>query len=460
MIRLAAIVLSCCIGAMTSGRAGAEISEEFWTRLALMDDAPVVLSIKYHDADGRRLVVAKTMGFTDLPFINRVVARMNRNDALSLRDVPGIIDIEIFGAHTADSTFHKLLELYRVYLYQVTGRFDISAVNFSQGVSYWDRNSEGRGDRTIAEALDVLGSRIAPVFVAIGDGPEFGVGGWAMASSVLPVVPTDHEGESILPNSARPTDKASWKTILYADGAATAGRPVTEPACGAGTHLTADQMLEPEIAAVPQPGGSSFATFKATWNACFIHQFTEVVRVQLRARTAVGEVEVEPFVAYYVDSPVDKSCTATRYRWADRRMQNDAPRYEILAEDKARLDNFVAGNSIELRVNYSIPILKAFLDHLPKRSFVAPGKNERFVSSQVVLTMLRNFKLADLIQVAANRRNVRYADWIKQASLDSAPLVRPDLMSAIEDYCRHRTLFLTLSDEASPFFSDMPEGRR
>ena len=54
---------------------------------------------------------------------------------------PGIADIEIFGQRTADRTFHKLLEFYRVYLYQVSGRFNISVVNFSQGVPYWDRNS-------------------------------------------------------------------------------------------------------------------------------------------------------------------------------------------------------------------------------------------------------------------------------------------------------------------------------
>lgn len=206
-----------------------------------------------------------------------------------------------------------------------------------QGVSYWDRNTGERGDKTIAEALDVLASRIAPVFVAIGDGPELGVGGWALAPSALPVVATKSNGSEILPNSARPpVENPPWRTLLYADGEPTGGQNASpqDVACGAGAHLTADQMLRPEAAVIPPPGGSSYATFKATWNACFIHQFTEILRVQLRARTGVGNVEVEPFVAYYVDSPVNKSCAATRYRWADQREQLEAPRYEVKAEDQ------------------------------------------------------------------------------------------------------------------------------
>jgi hypothetical protein len=34
-------------------------------------------------------------------------------------------------------------------------------------------------------------------------------------------------------------------------------------------------------------------------------------------------VEVEPFIAYYIDSPVSKTCAATKYRRADQRFQVD-----------------------------------------------------------------------------------------------------------------------------------------
>jgi hypothetical protein len=37
----------------------------------------------------------------------------------------------------------------------------------------------------------------------------------------------------------------------------------------------------------------------------------------------------------------------------------------IRAWDKARLDGFVNGHSLVPRPNYSIPLLKAFLNHLP-----------------------------------------------------------------------------------------------
>ena len=235
----------------------AEVDAEFWDRLALRDDAPMVLSVKYADLATRGRVMAKAMGGADLPFINRVVVRMARDAALSLQQDGGVEDVEVFGPRTADRTFHKLLELYRVYLYQVSGRFDISVVNFSQGVAYWDRNSEERGDRTMAEALDVLASRIVPVLVAVGDGQEFGIGAWALAPSVLPVVATTAAGAAILPDSARPAaGPAPWKTVLYANGETVAGieNAGGERACGAGAHLTADQMLHPEVSTGPSAG--------------------------------------------------------------------------------------------------------------------------------------------------------------------------------------------------------------
>jgi hypothetical protein len=144
---------------------------------------------------------------------DRLIARMAKDNALSLQKDAGVVDLELLAPHSADYTFHRLMELYRVYLYQVSGRFNIPAVNFSQGVSYWDRNSEERGDKTIAEALDAIASRIAPVFVAIGDGQELGIGGWALAPSVLPVVATKDSGAKVMSNSARPpAENPPWKT--------------------------------------------------------------------------------------------------------------------------------------------------------------------------------------------------------------------------------------------------------
>jgi hypothetical protein len=295
--------------------------------------------------------------------------------------------------------------------------------------------------------------------VAVGDGQEFGVGAWALAPSALPVVATTAAGAAILPDSARPAaGPVPWKTVLYADGEAAAGIEDTDGdrACGAGAHLTADQMLHPESARVPPPGGSSYATFKATADVCLIHQYAEVLRVQLRARTAVGMVEVEPFVAYYVDSPVDKTCPATSNRWADQRFQVDSPRYQVLAADKARLDRFVNGNSIELRPNYSIPLLKAFLNHLPPRHMTATAAAERYVTWDGVLAMLKAFRLRDLVEVAANPRNIRFEDWKRLGDADQLPVIRPQTIDAMAAYCRSQTLFLVLSDEAKPFFDDMP----
>ncbi|WP_287188565.1 hypothetical protein, partial [Mesorhizobium sp.] len=315
-----------------------------------------------------------------------------------------------------------------------------------------------RGDQTIAEALDVIGSRTVPVLVAVGDGAEFGVGAWAKAPSVLPVVATTSGGAAILDNSARPErNQTPWRTVLYADGAPVAGEEQLSQgkACGDGAHLTANQMLHPETARIVQPGGSSFATFKATASLCYVHQYTELLRVLLRARTPIGLVEVEPFVAYYVDSPVNRACPALAHRWADQRKQFGAPQYWIEASDKSRLDEFVNGNSIELRPNYSIPLVKAFLNHLPEHRMTDSEANERYVSSKTLLAMLRRFHLTDLIEVAANSGNVRYAEWKQLAAKDGTPAVREQLVDAIESYCGNQSLFLVLSDKAEPFFDLM-----
>ena len=454
--------IGCGIGLailLYSNAALAEVPLDFWTRLAGQSEGPVVLSIKYADFAARTRVLDKSFGGADLPFISRIVVRIDRDAALSMEDDIGIEDAEIFGSGTADRTFHKLIELYRIYLYQVSGKFNISAVNFSQGVRYFNRNSRERGDRTIAEALDVLGSRIAPVLVAVGDGPEFGVGDWAMAPSVLPVVATSDGGSEILANSARPEQgHTPWRTVLYADGAAQAGKSEASSAksCGAGAHLTADQMLHPETSLVPQPGGSSYATFKVTSNTCYVQQYAELLRVLLRARTAIGYVEVEPFISYYVDSPVDRSCPALQYRWADQRRQYGAPRYQIKVGNKVKLDDFVSGHSIELRPNYSIPLLKAFLDHLPPTTMTNSGVKERYVSADAVLEMLRNFSLVDLVEVAANKRNLQFESWRQAAQADHSPILQSDIIDAIESYCRDQSLFLVLSDEAAPFFDTVP----
>ncbi len=440
------------------GAAAAAVPDEFWDRLANRPGLNFVLSIKYKDAQARGRIIEAAMGSADLPFINRIVARFEPEQALSLQGDPGIEDVEVFGASSADRTFHKLLELYRVYLYQVSGRFNISALNFSQNVNYFDRNSDERGDKTIAEALEVLGSRVVPSLVAVGDGAVFGVGSWARSRSVIPVVATAHDGKSITSNSARPDgEEALWPLVLYADGEPTAGldQASQEPSCGEGSHLTADQMIHPETARIPDPGGSSFATFKATSSLCPIQQYSELLRVMLRARTPVGLVEVEPFVSYYVDSPVNRKCPALMYRWADQRHQFGAPQYPITAENKVKLDSFVSGNSVELRANYSIPLVKAFLAKLPEVTMTDAKSTERAISAGAVLAMLRNFRFTDLLDVGANRKNVRFARWKQLAENNGKPIVEGSLIDAIQAYCENQSLFLVLPDEEKAFFQHM-----
>lgn len=148
-------------------------------------------------------------------------------------------------------------------------------------------------------------------------------------------------------------------------------------------------------------------------------------------------------------------CPATRYRWADQRYRTEPPTYDIRARDKARLVRFATDNSLELRANYSIPLLKAFLNHLPAQSMKGTAPNERYITAKAVLGMLKGFRLRDLVDVAANPRNVKFEEWKRKADTDSAPVVAPDLIDAVEHYCRNHAQFLVLSDEATPFLQEM-----
>jgi len=99
--------------------------------------------------------------------------------------------------------------------------------------------------------------------------------------------------------------------------------------------------------------------------------------------------------------------------------------------------------------------LKAFLNRLPSHPLSAARLNQRYVSADGILKMLASFSLTDLVDVAANPRNIKFEEWKRKAVNDTAPVLRPELVSAIEEYCRTKTLFLALPDEAQPFLSEM-----
>lgn len=106
-------------------------------------------------------------------------------------------------------------------------------------------------------------------------------------------------------------------------------------------------------------------------------------------------------------------------------------------------------------MNYSVPILKAFLNRLPPHQLSAAKINQRFVSSEAVLKMLAGFSLTDLVEVAGNPNSIKLGEWKRKAASDTAPVLRPELVSAIEQYCKTRSLFLALPDEAAPFLSEL-----
>jgi hypothetical protein len=82
--------------------------------------------------------------------------------------------------------------------------------------------------------------------------------------------------------------------------------------------------------------------------------------------------------------------------------------------------------------------------------------NERYVSAAAILSMLKSFRLRDLVEVAANPKNIKFEEWKRKADQDVAPVISPNLIEAIENYCRNQSLFLSLSDEAVPFLDSMP----
>lgn len=415
---------------------------------------PVTLSVRYSSPEARDLVWSIAEVAMHLDFISRIVADTRADRALPLCGRNDVVDIEKIAGTEKDSALHRLLEVWRVYHYVIGGRFEVSAFNFSQGVRTAALHKDKSGERTIAEALDAVGRKAAPVFVAAGNAGTAGLSEYAYGESAFPVVATESHGRAILATSSRPgAGDAPRRLILFADGAPRPQGPIDDlgEACPTTEHLTVGQMLLPEQAGI-DPGGSSFATFAATAAACPVHQYLHIVNAYLSATRAVGDVPVDPFVAYYVDNPISPTCPALTYRLADRR-EKYVPRYTLTVPQKSRIQEFFFGNSIEFNLRYSPQILRHVYRSLPDRRLIAGYTGEqRYISTSVVLNRLRQMTFADWLDIGANKRSLYYARWRAAAVQDPAPMLDRQTIDAIAEYCRVGSLFIILPDVATSRF--------
>ena len=190
--------------------------------------------------------------------------------------------------------------------------------------------------------------------------------------------------------------------------------------------------------------------FVPTWNACFIRQYMQIVQAHLSATTPVGDVQLEPFIAYYVDTPVPKNCPLLNNRWADQR-KKFLPIYPITVTIKERLQRFFYDNVVQFRMVYSPPLLREFFKQLPSRDYTEFARHERYVNSHDVVSMLKRLTLADLVRMAANKRSYYYGKWLKLAEQDKAPVIEAGIVDRIDNYCRTATLFVVLPDDHKGF---------
>ncbi|MEP4987070.1 MAG: hypothetical protein ABJV68_05180 [Paracoccaceae bacterium] len=415
----------------------------------------VTVSVKYGTRELQNRVLQVSNPVMHLDFISRVVGDAKGEDILALCDDPGVRDIEYIAPNQKDSTLHRLLEVYRVYHYVIGGRFPIAAVNFSQGVRRDAIGNNVSGERTMAEALDVVARRAAPVFVAAGNSGDTRLSRYAEGEHVFPVVAAQGNGAALFPETSRPdamTDKG--RLFLFADGAPRIETSRIDELPGAldpKHHLTLGQLLMPERSQITV-GGSSFATFAATPTACLVHQYLQVVDFHLSAEKPVGQVQAQPFVSYYVDNGIPQDVPALKNRLADKRKKY-APIYEISTSNKQRFDDFFFGNTVEFNLRYSTPILRAFYRTLPEVDLAGGFEGyQRYVSFDAVLGKLRAMTFADWIAIAGNKRSTYFGRWIDLAQQDPAPLFDNATMDAIAAYCRDYTLFIILSDEAKSKF--------
>lgn len=423
-------------------------------RIEAAEDDRLTISVKYRSHDARDFVWSIADARVHLDFISRVVSDTRADRALPLCRRDDVEDIEIIADAEKDSTLHRLLEVWRVYHYVLGGRFEISAFNFSQGVRTAALHKDKSGERTMAEALDTLGLKAAPVFVAAGNAGTAGLSEYTSGASVFPVVATEGYGHAIFPPSSRPSAGDDPRRLfLFADGAPRPQGPVDDlaGACPTTEHLTIGQMLLPEEAGI-DIGGSSFATFTATATACPVHQYLQIVNAYLSAIHTVGEVRLDPFVAYYVDNPISPTCPALTYRLADRR-EKYIPIYRLNIPQKSRIQDFFFGNSIEFNLRYSPPILQYFYRSLPEQHLAEGYEGaQRYVSISAVLDRLREMTFADWLEIGANKHSLYYQSWRSAAAQDPTPILDGETIDAIAEYCRIGSLFIILPDIAAPRF--------
>jgi hypothetical protein len=291
------------------------------------------------------------------------------------------------------------------------------------------------------------------VFVAAGNVGTVGVSEYAEGDSVFPVVATEKDGRALFPPTSRPgASDDPARLFLFADGGPRPQGPVDGlgQECPTTEHLTVGQLLLPEGAGIDS-GGSSFATFAATAAACPVHQYLQVVNAYISGTDAVGEVTLDPFVAYYVDNPISPTCPALKYRIADRR-EKYVPIYNLTTPRKSRIQGFFFG-SVEFNLRYSPPILEHFYRSLPERRLVEEYEGaQRYVSMAAVLDRLREMTFADWLEIGANKRSLYYQWWRAAAAQDPAPVLDGETINAIAEYCRVGSLFVILPDIAiSPF---------
>jgi len=168
----------------------------------------------------------------------------------------------------------------------------------------------------------------------------------------------------------------------------------------------------------------------------------------LSAEKAVGTVSVQPFVAYYVDNPINAKCPALKYRLADEREKYE-PRYQISVKQKQRMQDFFFGETIEFNLRYSAPVLKAFYSSLPSVN-LANGFSgqQRYINSKSLVTALKKMTFGDWVQIGANKRSQYYSRWLRKAAEDTNPVLENSTINDIINYCQNYSLYIVLSDDA------------
>ena len=414
------------------------------------DDNMITISVKYRSVNARDLAIRTMNPFMHLDFISRVVGVAAANDALTLCKHTDVVHMELIARTVRDITLHRLLEVYRVYLYARAGTYPIAVVNFSQGVrtSFLGRNISG--ERTLVEALDAISRDVAPVFISVGNSPDFGLDPYSKGEATFAVVATDSEATQILPTSSRPSSSDNTqKLFLLSDGAR---RPISGPAdahndnaCNWGDHLTLGQLLQPEDSRI-LGGGSSFATFAVTPTACYVHQYLEIMATYLPATRPVGMVNVEPFVSYFIDNPIDRNCPALKHRLAQNRRIHEAE-YVFHVDQKIRFRDFFVAATVEIDLRYSTRLLREFFLRLPRSTLVPYFEGpQRLVDSDRVVSALRKMTLEDWVHVAGNSGSYYYPEWLRKAAQDKEPVLDNNTIETIVSYCEERTLFLVLPD--------------